>query len=99
MVWKLGRKLLVSGSLLALPALAASPAFAQDPNGAETLAANAGVPLTFIWLIVAAALVFFMQPGFLLVEAGFARAKNPVNIVTKNMVDFVIAALAFWAFG
>ncbi len=93
------RMLTTMGLLALLMALFSVPAFAQDPNGAETLAADAGAPLTFIWLIVSSALVFFMQAGFLLVEAGFARAKNTVNIVTKNMIDFVIAALAFWAFG
>ncbi len=99
MVGKLARRLPISVLVLALWALVASPALAQDANGADTLAADPGAPLTFIWLLVASALVFFMQAGFLLVEAGFARAKNTVNIVVKNMVDFVIAALAFWAFG
>ncbi|MBA2391110.1 MAG: ammonium transporter, partial [Geodermatophilaceae bacterium] len=91
----------VPASILAclLILIAGKTAFAQDPNGAETLAADPAVALTFIWLLVSAALVFFMQAGFLLIEAGFARAKNTVNIVTKNIVDFIIAALAFWAFG
>lgn len=40
-----------------------------------------------------------MQPGFALLEAGLTRAKNTVNILTKNVLDFCMAALAFWAFG
>ncbi len=70
-----------------------------DPNGAATLAADPTMAVNFTWTLVAAFLVFFMQAGFALVEAGFTRAKNTVNILTKNMMDFAIAALAFWAFG
>ncbi len=55
--------------------------------------------LDFVWVIVAAALVFLMQAGFALVEAGFTRAKNVVNICMKNLMDFSIGALAFWAVG
>jgi ammonium transporter, Amt family len=99
MVRKLGRVLLVAGGGIALWTTTRAAAFAQDPGGASTLAADPGAPVTFVWLIVCTALVFLMQAGFLLVEAGFARAKNTVNIVTKNIVDFIIAALAFWAFG
>jgi ammonium transporter, Amt family len=99
MVRKLGRVLLVALGGIALWTTTHAAAFAQDPGGADTLAADPAAPLTFVWLVVCTALVFLMQAGFLLVEAGFARAKNTVNIVTKNMVDFIIAALAFWAFG
>jgi len=49
--------------------------------------------------MVAAALVFFMQAGFALVEAGFTRAKNAVNIMMKNLMDFSVGSLAFWAIG
>ncbi|MDL1969273.1 MAG: ammonium transporter, partial [Deltaproteobacteria bacterium] len=41
----------------------------------------------YVWTLVAAALVFFMQAGFALVEAGFTRAKNAVNIMMKNLMD------------
>ena len=41
-----------------------------------------------IWVLVAAFLVFFMQAGFSMVEAGFTRAKNAVNILMKNLMDF-----------
>lgn len=51
------------------------------------------------WTMVAASLVFFMQAGFAMVEAGFTRSKNAGNIVLKNLMDFVVASLAFWALG
>ena len=53
----------------------------------------------YVWTLVAAALVFFMQAGFALVETGFTRAKNAVNIMMKNLMDFSIGSLAFWAVG
>lgn len=53
----------------------------------------------YMWTLVAATLVFFMQAGFALVEAGFTRAKNAINIMMKNLMDFSIGSLAFWAIG
>jgi len=52
-----------------------------------------------LWVLIAAALVFFMQAGFALVEAGLTRAKNTANILMKNLMDFVIGSIAFWAIG
>ncbi len=53
----------------------------------------------YIWTLIAAAMVFFMQAGFALVECGFTRAKNAINIMMKNLMDFSIGSLAFWAVG
>jgi Amt family ammonium transporter len=53
----------------------------------------------YVWTLVAAALVFFMQAGFSLVEAGFTRAKNVINIMMKNLMDFSMGSIAFWAIG
>ena len=53
----------------------------------------------YVWTLVAAALVFFMQAGFAMVEAGFTRAKNAINIMMKNLMDFSMGTLAFWAIG
>jgi ammonium transporter, Amt family len=53
----------------------------------------------YVWTLVAAALVFFMQAGFALVEAGFTRAKNAINIMMKNLMDFSMGSLAYWAIG
>ena len=55
--------------------------------------------LDTVWLLLAAFLVFFMQAGFALVEAGFTRAKNACNIMMKNLLDFSAGSLAFWAVG
>jgi Amt family ammonium transporter len=52
-----------------------------------------------IWVLVAAALVMLMQAGFALVEIGLTRAKNSINILMKNFVDFSTGSLIFWIFG
>ena len=55
--------------------------------------------LDTIWTFVAAVLVFFMQAGFAMVEAGFTRAKNASNIMMKNLMDFSMGSIAYWAIG
>ena len=57
------------------------------------------VGLDTVWVLLAAFLVFFMQAGFGMVEAGFIRAKNTTNILTKNFLDFCMASLGFFCFG
>ena len=52
-----------------------------------------------IWVLLAAFLVFFMQAGFGMVEAGLTRAKNAANILMKNVLDFCIASVGFWVLG
>ena len=52
-----------------------------------------------IWVLVGAALVFFMQAGFAMVETGFTRAKNAGNIIMKNLMDFCIGTPIFWVIG
>lgn len=52
-----------------------------------------------IWVLFAAALVFFMQAGFAMVETGFTRAKNAGNIIMKNLMDFCLGSLVFWVIG
>lgn len=74
-------------------------ALAQDPAGAETLAANPSSPVDYVWILVCGFLVFFMQAGFAMVETGFCRAKNATNLIAKNTIDFVVASLIFMAFG
>ncbi len=56
-------------------------------------------PVNTIWVLVGTALVFFMQAGFSLCEAGFTRAKNTGNILMKNLMDFCIGTPAFWLVG
>ena len=57
------------------------------------------VSLDTVWMLLAAMLVFWMQPGFALCEAGFTRSKNTVNILMKNFVDFMLGSLLFFFVG
>lgn len=54
---------------------------------------------TVIWVLIGSALVYFMQAGFALCEAGLTRAKNTGNILMKNMMDFCIGTPCFWLVG
>lgn len=51
------------------------------------------------WVLITGALVFFMQAGFALVEAGLTRSKNTTNILFKNLMDFCIGTIVFWLVG
>lgn len=52
-----------------------------------------------IWILLGAVLVFFMQPGFAMVEVGFTRAKNAGNIIMKNFMDLALGSIVFWVIG
>ena len=52
-----------------------------------------------VWFLIGAALVFFMQAGFAMVETGFTRAKNAANIIMKNLMDFCIGTVVFMLLG
>ncbi len=84
------RYLILLSVLMLMPVLLyaeeAVPALSQD-------VAN------IIWLCITGFLVFFMQAGFALVESGLTRAKNAVNIMMKNLLDFSFGAILFWAVG
>ncbi len=60
---------------------------------------DANSALDILWILVAGILVFFMQAGFALVEAGFTRAKNVGNIIMKNFMDFSLGSIIFWIIG
>src|SRR5262245_8535535 len=51
------------------------------------------------WLLVAAALVLFMQAGFTALESGLVRSKNSINVAIKNFANFLVAASLFWLLG
>ena len=72
----------------------ATGALAQGATVGEIAATIDGV-----WLFFAAVLVVFMQAGFAMVEAGFTRAKNAGNIIMKNVMDFSVGSIVYWAFG
>ncbi|MFZ5965689.1 MAG: ammonium transporter [Bacillota bacterium] len=57
------------------------------------------VAIDTVWVLLATALVFFMQAGFAMVETGFTRAKNAGNIIMKNLMDFSVGSLVFWILG
>lgn len=52
-----------------------------------------------MWVLIGAFMVFFMQPGFAMVETGFTRAKNAGNIVMKNFMDLCLGSIVFWIIG
>jgi len=83
--------------LASLPALAETGGdeIARRLDAVEKVQAN----LNFVWVMAAAALVMFMQVGFLLLEAGLVRSKNSINVAQKNLVDFVLAVFVFGLFG
>lgn len=56
-------------------------------------------PLNTVWTLLAAFLVFFMQAGFMCLEAGFARTRETVNILLEGIVDTCLCGILFWAFG
>lgn len=72
------------------------------PSDLDTLSSatsDAVVSLNVLWVLVAGALVFFMQAGFALVETGFTRAKNVTHTMMMNMMVFCIGALGYWLTG
>jgi Amt family ammonium transporter len=72
--------------------------FAKDVSDAEAIQA-VQTNADYIWTLMAAFLVFFMQAGFAMVETGLTRAKNAVNIMMKNLMDFAFGSLVYWAIG
>ncbi|MFQ5645675.1 MAG: ammonium transporter [bacterium] len=89
------KKCIIAGSLLTV-ILGAGQAQALEVG---RQLADLRVTADTIWVIICAALVFFMNTGFALLEAGLCRSKNAVNILSKNVIVFGVAALAYWAVG
>ncbi|WP_010585327.1 ammonium transporter [Schlesneria paludicola] len=56
-------------------------------------------PVDLVWILICSALVMLMQGGFCLLETGFARAKNSINVAIKNLIDFCVSSLMYWAIG
>ncbi|RJP22533.1 MAG: ammonium transporter [Candidatus Omnitrophota bacterium] len=77
-------------------AASALSAFAEEETSPAYVLQDDG---NILWTCIAAFLVFFMQAGFAMVETGFTRAKNAINIMMKNILDFSIGSLAFWLVG
>lgn len=104
--WKLGFTILAGKmiglaivilGMMIIPGMIATPAMAADvytPH--ETSVINS---LNTVWTLVAAFLVFGMQAGFVMLEAGFARKRETVNILVECVLDTAICGLSFWAIG
>jgi Amt family ammonium transporter len=91
---KLIAKAVTAGGVLALvpTGIAAAQEEALTPDTVQATLDN-------VWVLLAAVLVIFMQAGFALVEAGMTRAKNVANIFIKNLMDFCVGAVLFFAVG
>jgi len=96
------RLLKISG-IIGVVLLCASLLFAQESGSAvaqvPASTVNMNVVTDTLWVLFAAFLVFFMNLGFAMVEAGLQQAKNAVNISAKNFVVFAISSIAFWFIG
>ena len=97
------KKLLFVGIVLTLVMVSTGPAFAESTNAeasaVEVVKEELQHNINIVWTCIAAFLVFFMQPGFAMVECGFTRAKNAVNILMKNLMDFSVGTIAFFLVG
>ena len=76
----------------------ATDAAAAAPAG-EEVAYLPQVVADEFWFLLAGVLVMIMQAGFAMVETGLTRSKNAANIMTKNMIDFCVGAILYWAIG
>ena len=93
------RKILMPLFLLLVPLITtAQTSVPEEVSNADKIA-ELSTGLNTVWMLLAAMLVFFMQPGFALVEAGFTRSKNTANILMKNLVDFMVGSILFWFIG
>ena len=90
--------LLILTVLMSVPAALAAdpePTVLTNKDAIDLVQTHAN----YLWTLVAACLVFFMQAGFALVESGFTRAKSSINIMMKNLMDFSIGSISYWAIG
>jgi Amt family ammonium transporter len=98
----LGGKLLAVGLVLAIIKFVIGP-FLHSVAGAQDASAppveDVVNATNTAWTLVTAFLVFFMQAGFMMLEAGFARTREVVNVLQECIVDTCLCALLFWAFG
>src|SRR5688572_21169876 len=85
--------------VLAQQAPAAAPDLATQVADLTAKVASSKVAADTMWTLLTAFLVFWMNAGFALVESGFCRAKNAVNILSKNFIVFALSSLAFYVVG
>ncbi|HNE21385.1 MAG TPA: ammonia permease, partial [Turneriella sp.] len=89
----------LAGSLYAADAKPAAPDFGKQIAELATSAGTLKIAIDTLWTVVAGFLVFWMNAGFALVESGFCRSKNTVNILAKNFIVFALSTMSFWIIG
>lgn len=92
-------KVALAAAVCALPVTAFAADVCADSNSVLAAVKDAEISINTVWMLLAAMLVFFMQPGFAFCEAGFSRTKNTANILFKNFVDFTLGSVCFWLIG
>jgi ammonium transporter, Amt family len=93
------RQILLSLGLTALAILSwPSSSWAAELDAVK-MSQELKVSIDTVWVLIAAILVFFMNCGFAMLEAGLCRQKNTVNILTKNLSTFVLISISFWMIG
>src|SRR6267142_296091 len=104
--WRRYGRLLMVGKLLGVGLVFAGVIFLPDLVGLNVFAADGDLkgndivnPLNTVWTLVAAFLVFGMQVGFTMLEAGFCRSRETVNVLMECIVDTCLCGLLFFAFG
>src|SRR5690349_9950671 len=99
--WRIRAVALIGGKIIGLSLLGAAmwvvlPPVVHAQAGAPSPEINA---LNTVWVLLAAFLVFCMQVGFVMLEAGFARSRESINILVEGIVDTCICGVTFWAWG
>ncbi|PYY16551.1 MAG: ammonium transporter [Acidobacteria bacterium] len=104
--WRRYGTLLLAGKGIGIGLVLLIVAFSSGLLGTRVLAAETGVkaadivnPINTVWTLIAAFLVFGMQVGFTMLEAGFSRARETVNVLMECIVDTCLCGLLFYAFG
>src|SRR5437868_7917981 len=104
--WRRYGKLLLAGKAIGIGLVLLVVAFSAGLLGTRVLAAESGVkaadivnPINTVWTLIAAFLVFGMQVGFTMLEAGFCRSRETVNVLMECIVDTCLCGILFFAFG
>lgn len=97
--WKACLVLVVLMLLGGAYAAIASPSTIEPLATAQQMQRELKVMVDTLWVVIAGCLVFFMNAGFAMLEAGFCRSKNAANLLAKNLIVFALTTVAFWSVG
>lgn len=97
--WKACLMLVVLMLLGGAYAAIASPPAIETLAAAQQMQRDLKVMIDTLWVVVTGCLVFFMNAGFAMLEAGFCRSKNAANLLAKNLIVFALTTVAFWSVG